>query len=264
MAWDRPPSWILGYVFRVYVDEAGSRGVSPKSDRHFVLSGVIVHEHWNDQVREQLCDLKKKLGRHPDHVLHFKRLKPQRRIAAAAGIANLGVARVVSVIISKSHLQQDLLTGKTPYIVKADPMYLWALRLLVERVSWYARDTQRQSVIMTFSHVAHLDPLKLYAYRTKLESLPPDRDVRIEWGLFEGYTFRVESPAAVDLLQIADVVASSTYQAVEPRRDGPRYIEAFRSKIYRRPSGPVTTYGLKVFPTRVGSEHGSLGWLRDY
>jgi len=34
-------------MFRVYVDEAGNRTISPASSRYFVVSAVMVHESHN-------------------------------------------------------------------------------------------------------------------------------------------------------------------------------------------------------------------------
>lgn len=250
-------------MFRVYVDEAGGRHITPRSDSHFVLSAVVVHDSWNDHVRDQFADLKRQLGRHPDHVLHFSQLKRPKRMLAAEGLAGLRIATVTSVIICKQSLIRTPATGGRAYIASADPMYLWALRLLLERVSWFATWKQQQDVIVTFSHVRRLNPAKLHAYRELLEDAPPEKDVRIDWDRFAGHPFRVESPKRVDLLQVADVAASSIYQAVEPGRDGPNYLQAWRKKIYRR-NGPITSYGLAVFPKQRANVGGSLHWLRQY
>jgi hypothetical protein len=247
-------------MFRVYVDESGGRHISPRSDQHFVLSGVMVHDPFNDVVRDQLAGLKVALGRHAEHVLHFSTLKRDRRPAAAAGVAAFDLATVISVIICKNILGDDS-AGATPYIAKADPMYLWAFRLLLERVSWYARDTGNQQAIVTFGHVRGLRPAMIHAYRKALEDAPPEKDVRIEWSVFEDHPFRIASPRQVDLLQIADVTASSTFHAVEPGKNGDEYLRLLRPKLYRRNGICAPTYGLAVFPKAPGKPGGYLAGL---
>ncbi len=58
-------------LYRVYVDEAGDRGISAASNRHFVVSAVIVADCDDALVRAQLAELRAALKRHPGHVLHF-------------------------------------------------------------------------------------------------------------------------------------------------------------------------------------------------
>src|SRR5262249_39327746 len=52
-------------------------------------------------------------------------------------------------------------------------------------------------------------------------------------------------------LQVADVVASSFWAAVEPNRFGntePRYAKHLLSRVYHR-KGRVESYGIKVYPS---------------
>lgn len=251
-------------MFRVYVDEAGTRHISAKSSRYFVVSAVMVHESHNDRAREQLSDLKLALGRQHHQILHFRNLHPpQKRVVAAAGVTDFVMAPVMSVIIDKSEIGKVGPAGNLAFIAQPDPMYFWALRLLLERVSWYAEIHQKQDVYMTFSHVQGLKVRKLMEYRLALERKHGDEDMRINWDLFAANEFHIASPKTVDLLQVADVVASSVFQAVEPGRDGPSYLDALAPKIYRRPPKPITSYGLKVFPKQAFQIGGDLQWLRQ-
>jgi hypothetical protein len=58
-------------LWRVYVDEAGDRGISDASSGHFVVAAVIVRDQHDGTARRQLADLRAALGRHDHHVLHF-------------------------------------------------------------------------------------------------------------------------------------------------------------------------------------------------
>ena len=252
-------------MFRVYVDESGDRRISPKSSRYFVVSAVMVHESHNDTVRRQLGDLKEELGRHRHQVLHFRNLRPApKRKRAAEAVEGFKMARIMSVIVDKNRIGEEGPAGDVSFIAQADPMYLWALRLILERVSWYARDVGKQDALMTFSHVQGLKVGKLMAYRESLEKQRDDPAMKIDWSRFDAHKFVIASPKTVDLLQVADVAASSIFQAVEPGRDGPAYLTALKPKLYRRPPRAITSYGLKVCPENAAKPGGPLHWLCDY
>ncbi len=143
-------------------------------------------------------------------------------------------------------------------------MYLWALRLLLERVSWCTRGSGGTGAAVTFGEVKGFQAGKLHNYRSRLEQRS---DVNIDWPLFQGHPFRIDRPSVVELLQVADIAASAIYQAVEPDDYGntePRYLDELRPKIYRGSPGPVTSYGLKTFPSKVSKPGGPLHFLQDH
>jgi hypothetical protein len=209
------------------------------------------------------------LGRMPGHRLQFSKLKKPKREAAAAGIANLPVAIITNVIVSKNRMGEPGPAGDLSYVSEPDNMYLWALRLLLERVSWFVAAKGCEAKI-TFSHVQRLDLHgRLGEYRAALEAKRGDPEMQIRWKVFEGHPFVVESPKSVEMLQVPDTTASSTYHAVQPGADGPAYLQALRPKLYRgvpplNVAGPITTYGLKVFPDPESHPGGGLDWLRSY
>lgn len=143
-------------------------------------------------------------------------------------------------------------------------MYLWALRLLLERVSWCISGAGGTEAAVTFAEVKGFQTGKLHDYRHRLEQR---NDVSINWSLFLGHRFRVGRPAAVELLQVADTAASAIYRAVEPdefNNTEPRYLAELRPKIYRGSPGPVTSYGLKAFPAKVVKPGGPLHFLQAH
>ena len=124
-------------LYRVYVDEAGDRGISAASNRHFVVSAAIVADVSDALVRAQLAELRTSLKRHPGHVLHFVKFSHSQRLKAVQDIAGFSIASIVNVVIHKDLIGQPMPAGDMVYISRPDPMYLWALRLLLERVSWF-------------------------------------------------------------------------------------------------------------------------------
>jgi hypothetical protein len=50
-------------------------------------------------------------------------------------------------------------------------MYLWAIRLLLERVSWCIRDAGGEASIVTFAHLKRFRAAKLHDYRDALRNM---------------------------------------------------------------------------------------------
>lgn len=251
-------------LYRVYVDEAGDRGISAESDRHFVVSAIIVPDSGDAQLRSDLAELRASLGRHPGHVLHFVKFNHSQRLKAAQDVARFSFAAITNVIVHKDLIGQPHPAGETSYIARPDPMYLWALRLLLERISWYVDDNDGDEAIITFSRLKGFKPQKLHDYRTALET---SDGVDIRWHILDGHPFRIDSPKVVELLQVADITASALFRAIEPDAYGntePRYLDELRPKLYRRGRASVTSYGLKTFPAAVSERGGPLAFLRDF
>lgn len=250
-------------LYRVYVDEAGDRGISKRSDCHFVVSAIVVADEHDAEVRKQLASLRADLGRGEGHTLHFVKFSHSQRLKAVQDIAGSSVASIVNVIIHKDLLGQPLPTGEMAHISHPDPMYLWALRLLLERVSWLIDEAGGDEAIVTFAHLKGFEIGKLHDYRAALEATD---GVDIRWPVFAGHRFRIASPKDVELLQLADTAASALFRAVEPDSFGnteARYLEELRPKLYRRGRGLVTSYGLKVFPSAISAKDGPLAFLRE-
>jgi hypothetical protein len=105
-------------------------------------------------------------------------------------MTQLSIAAVSSVIVCKQKIQQPMLGGGMAYISQPDPRYLWAARLLLERVSWYVRDNRQQcSAIVTFAHITRFKTAKLHAYRVALENATPPTE--IHWPSSDGHPFRL-------------------------------------------------------------------------
>ena len=195
-------------------------------------------------------------------MLHFQKFSHSQRLKAVQDLSRLSIDTISNVILCKRGFNQPTPAGDMAYITNPDPMYLWAMRLLLERVSWYIRDNGGGSAIMTFAHVRRFKAQKLHDYRRALESSPTE----IHWPSLQRHPFKIDAPHKIELLQLADTAASALYRAVEPDEFGNterRYLQELRPKLYRRGRATVTSYGLKVFPTAECNAGGSLSWLRD-
>jgi hypothetical protein len=250
-------------MFRVYIDEAGDRGHRAGSSVHFLVAAVVVRDEHDAVVRGQLTALRAALGRQPGHVLHFRKLSHSQKLKACQDIAGFDVDAISTVTMVKPRFAVPNAEGEVPHIKQADPMYLWAVRLLLERVSWYVAEHGGGPCIVTFGHLTRFPAIKLHNYRLVLEHLP----TQIRWPVFAGHPFRLDDPHNTQLLQVADSCASALFKAVEPDEYGnteDRYLTALAPKLYRRGAANVTSYGLKVFPANESQTGGSLAFLRTF
>lgn len=221
---------------------------------------MIVRDARDAEARAHLAQLRSGLGRKPGQLLHFQKFTHAQRLKAAQAVAASPIRAVTAVILCKEPLRDSQKTRLT----SADPMYLWALRLLIERVSWCVRRSGGKEAKVVFAEVKGFQGGKLHDYRKRLEGRD---DVVIDWPILSGHPFQIARPADVELLQVADTAASAIYHAVEPDPYGntePRYLKELRPKIFRPADRLVTSYGLKTFPTKVSKPGGSLFFLRDH
>jgi hypothetical protein len=244
--------------------------MSAGSSRHFIVSAVVVRDDLDKQAREELAALRQELGRGGgslfgigrSQALHFRKLTHSQKLRAAQALPGCSIATVINVILCKAGIREPLPAGNLAHITQPDPMYLYALRLLLERVSWYVRDNGGGPAIVTLAHTRRFKVEKLHDYRDALFA----SDTQIHWPSFEGHRFNVVDARSVELLQFADMTASALLKAIEPddySNTEERYLRELAPALYRHPPGAITSYGLKVFPVREGDPGGSLHWLRD-
>lgn len=88
-------------LYRVYVDEAGDRGIAPASSKHFVVSAVIIADTQDATIRAETASLRQALGRHAGHVLHFRKLTHSQKVKAAQDIGQSAIAAISNVIIQR-------------------------------------------------------------------------------------------------------------------------------------------------------------------
>jgi hypothetical protein len=222
-----------------------------------------VQDRYDAVVRGQLTSLRAELGRQPGHTLHFRKLTHSQKIKVCQDISGFAFDTIVAATMVKPRFAEPLPSGNTSYIKQADPMYLWSVRLILERVSWYVGENGGGPALVTFGHLTRFPAIKLHSYRQALELSP----TQIRWSVYNGHQFRLDHPNNIELLQVADTAASSLYKAVEPDEYGnreDRYLRALAPKLYRRGMANVTSYGLKVFPTSECQRGGSLEFLRQF
>ena len=223
-----------------FIDEAGQRAMTDKSSDHFVMAAVILEEARLDESSKFLTKLRQDLRRGPSSTIHWQKLKSHSdRLHAAKALSSEEGVTISSVVVCKHAL------ASTP-LPDEHTAYLFTLRMLLERLSWYARDLGN-TIEYTLSAITRFKTAQLRQYEDRLKHMP---DCTVEWSaLHKGG--QINQPNRVEQLQMADIAASAIFKAFEPDEFGnteTRYLDELSSALYRRESGPVTSYGLKLHP----------------
>lgn len=242
-------------LYRVYVDETGDRGWGGSASPIFVVTAVIVRDTDVPALKHALDTICARLGKPPSTVLHWaKNIKDhsQRKLVAAE-IATLPMTLTNVVVLKPS------LMGSGTGISDATRMYNYALRRLLERISWCVDDRGGEA-ILTFAHVKNFPYARLEAYLSRLEAMP----TQIRWAAFRGKP-RIDQPARVRPLQMADLAAGALGTALRPDRYGQyelTYLREIFPLIYMRRRGKVESYGVNI----VGANGcmNAYPWWRDF
>jgi len=240
-------------ALNAYIDEAGQRSSSAKSSDHFVMSAVLVRDADLSVAQSVLSKLRIDLDRQPGDTLHWRNLKGHSpRLHAAATLGVQPWATVSSVVVCKRHLPSQA-------TLNDDQAYLFTLRFLLERLSWFARDG---GFLLTYT-LAHVVRFKLATLRGYEAILKGMSGVQIAWNALNPAGGQIDQPSRLEMLQYADIAASATFAAFEPDKFGnteDRYLRQLAPRLYRRPPGPLTSYGLKMHPWS-GTTRAAYPWV---
>jgi len=252
-------------VAHAFIDESGDRGFTRGASDYFVMSAVVVRSHDLVAADGLLADLRAELRRQPRQVLRFKKLLPHHRTAAARRIGGADFLTISSVVVCKWMFDPRRVGWTDEASVYTETLYL-----LLQRISWYARERCGGLMSYTLAHIIRYKLAHLRALEARMKEQPR---AQIDWPYLDPRGGSIDRPAKVQLLQLADLVASATAQAFEPRpgppapwyRAGPRegptdrtYLEALAPRLYRRPPGRLSSYGLKVYPA---CDDPDLAWV---
>jgi len=223
-----------------FIDEAGQRARTTKSSDHFVMSAVIVPDEHLGDAAAVLAGLRTDLNRRPGDTLHWRNVKGHsQRLRIAQVMGQQSWLTISSVVVCKPHLTGPALDD--------DTAYLYTLRFLLERLSWLAR-AQRRALDYTLAHVVRFKIAKLRAYEELLRQAP---NRRIAWKWLDPAGGAIDQPNRIELLQLADAAASATFVAFEHDtfdNTETRYLVEMSPRLYRKPDGKLTSYGLKMHP----------------
>ena len=201
--------------WHAYVDESGDRGWKRRpadlppgaragSSEHFCLTAVLVPEGAQSVILETWGQMATEIGRKPSDTIHWTSVRSHpQRLHLCNGVNAVEDLRVISVVFSKWDVD-NARTVRAP-----DDLYTWTLRLLVERLSWFGKRHQAQTV-MHFAQVKGLPPRLIADYLSGLQR----QATNIEWGHLV-MPAKVDTPRNQRMLQIADTASGAVYAAFE-------------------------------------------------
>lgn len=240
--------------YRVYIDESGDEGFVFKpqgsgSSRWLVLSAVVTRREQDHVVVKLMDEVRELLKRPPRQQLHFVNLGHAQRIAYARAVGKARI-RTVSVLIHKPSI-----ASFETFQAQKHQLYRYACRLLLERVSWLCRDHRVEgqgdgSAETIFSNRGQMSYGDLRAYLVKLREMSAGGDINIEWSVINPDKVSAIQHSQMAGLQVADVVASSAFAAVNANQFGDteaRYLKELLPVAYRHEER-LLGYGLKFWP----------------
>jgi hypothetical protein len=236
--------------FFAYIDESGDEGFrfDSGSPEWFVLSAAITRYENDLETVKVLDKVREQIRLKPKTPLHFRNLKHARRITYVTALSQ-GRLRAISILVHKPSL-----TAKETF-QKRNVLYFYAVRYLLERVSWFCREHHRKdcgdgSAILVFSKRKNMSYDEMKNYIDILKEKSEHQDIQIDWRAFRRDQFQVYPHAERMGLQIADAIASSLFTACQPSVYGyvkPQYAQILRPIVYKR-KGRYLGYGLKFWP----------------
>lgn len=248
-----------GEMLQAYIDESGVTGEAARSSKHFVLGAYIFDDANTQRAHDYLAELREGVGRRPGHLIHWNKIPSHgARRYLTQSLGDQDWLRLSTVVVCRDHIADSL---PTPQV-----RYQFTLRLLLERLSWFAAAKGTQ-LHFTLSHWLGFQEEPFRAYEQFLWA-NPDR-IKTRWLDPAGGT--VANNEAVELLQIADVVASSTACAFEPDQWGyveREYLHRALPRFYRyQPEDEAEAerlyaYGLKLQPNNASTLSG-YEWVAD-
>lgn len=252
----------------LYIDEAGDEGFGkllkePDSSQSkwLMIGGIVVSREndknlpkWRDEIMIQFPHKRRR-------DLHFQKIKHDQKVAACRILAQnkFGACVVCSDKITIPNLRTDLLR----IYKKKGHLYNYLVRFLLERVTTAcaarSKLTNTQCKLhVTFSKRAGTDYEVMRDYlflmRDGREVVQPIRS--IDWNVLNPEDVKVEDHSNRAGLQLADVVTSATYLALEPNLYGDietRYAEFFASR-YLKSAGRISGCGLTIVPQASASK----------
>jgi len=259
----------LGASFVVHVDESGDEGLltGEGSSEWFVLAGVVFPKAMELGTVKLVDQVRQELGRPPRKPLHFRKLKHEQRLPYVARIAAAAL-RTVAVLVHKPSIREP------ERFREGHRLYFYAVRLLLERISWYCRNNPRDEgdgcAEIVFSNRSDMPYEEMRDYLRLLEGMSdsPAAGISIYWEVIRPDRILTASHGKRMGLQIADAVAGSFWRAVERSAHGfteDRYARMLRPVVYRHRAAS-RGYGIKLFPREadalvLGDER--FGWWRE-
>lgn len=248
-------------VFNCYIDESGDEGIETGGSRWFILGALIVPNEEDLQISTMVSRVKKKFGHDDKFVLQWKKIKKHSQKLYICQEYQTEQWTFACVATDKTH----------PFITKAPglklkyALYFYSARLLLERLSWYARNHGNRKALPIFEYRSNTSYDEMREYFRYLRGwMPP---TRIRWNNLEYRNFKILPKKLSRLLQASDNLCGAVKDGLEYDGYGnvePRYVLSIGSRFYRR-NNNLFSYGLKFLhanTSTITDLHKEYDWLK--
>lgn len=217
----------------VYIDEAGDLGIN-KGTKWFVLSAVVVDKSDEPSIRAKLNTIKSRLN---VQQIHLRTIQDFYKRAV-----------IVQELNGENFTYMNILVDTTKFDISKIPSatvaYNYVCKYLLQRVSWHLEKHGKMGDIVLSARGTSRDGELITYIKDKLLPYPGNS---INAAVFNKIS--AKSAGSWDLLQLADVCATTMFTTYEENRYGfttPCYSTAMNSHLYRK-HGKVNSYGIKFF-----------------
>lgn len=252
-----------GPEFVAYVDEAGDQGFSTSSSAWFVISAVVLKSR-DDLMGtvDVLKEVRKELNKADEKTLHFREMNHQQRLLYVDRISKAPL-KTLSLLVHKLALNSEGLQ-------EGHALYCTGLMILLDRVARFCRaqppdpSAPVRRAKLVISTLGSLSQAKLNASIASPLAVPGLKAPGLDSTIIEPSEIHLRPTGQRAGLQIADAVASSILQAVQPSQYGfaePRYLQMLRGVLHRHATAGYEGYGLSFEPTTSCNEVRGRGFL---
>lgn len=221
--------------YNIYVDESGDPGIN-KGSKYFILSALIVEKSLEYKVSLSMDSLKKYLDIQ-NKALHWNKIKgTEKKLYVLNTLAKQDVV-ILSVIIDTSHIK---------YIPSSN-LYTHYLSYLLERITWFLKANCGYSNIYISSRES-ISRTTLNEYIFEFNSF------KFNINLNRIKNIIVVKNESMNILQYADVVASSLFQSLKYNNNIHfKYVLILKKLLYSYKDNYLS-YGLKIVPKESNSK----------
>ena len=251
------------HAFHAYIDESGDEGFSFRdppgqgSSDWFVLSACVVRAA-NLPIIARQCGPTFRQIEAKGRVVHFRSLPDKEKLILAESIGAKSI-KTVSICVNKRQLQQMY---KNHTLDRRRRLYFYASRLLLERITWIARDYRDPKAAdhrckLIFSRNKYFSYGRLCRYLDELQAT----NTKIAWDYIDLPATSAAEHHSSMWLKVADAVASGMASALELNKSE-SYALAMGKAMYRYRDKTCKSYGLKFFPHVPKEEkNGRYRWI---
>lgn len=271
----------MSYTHVAYVDEAGDEGFgklrNPNADggqsQWLLLGALVVRADADRQLPAWRNAILARFPERQTRDLHFRKLNHDQKVVVCQEIA----ARDVYTCVTLSNKATIPGSRWEAQFKKPGYLYNYLTRWLLERVTTFVAadarannvDNPRLKVVFSRRHNTDYQAMNDYMIlmRDGRERLPAVRS--INWNVFNPEDIVVENHSLWAGLQLADVVTSAVFSAVERNRFGnleQRYATILSPKVITDADGIALNVGMAPVPSLAQCQANgeALAFLRSF